>query len=133
RHGVRTLSSEREVTAPGGRRHPLPWLRMLLVVATAVTVWLAASYLPSPWRSVADRSFDVGLGPLLAVIASLMVAWTATVILKARALRRLPLVGLEEPLLSPARLATGRPEVRVVIVAGVERGCGASTLTFNLA
>jgi hypothetical protein len=98
-----------------------------------VTALLAVAYLPSPWRSVADRFFDVGLRPLLAAIAALVVVWTATVILKARAVRRLPSVGQEEPLLSPARLATGQPEVKVVILAGVERGCGASTLTFNLA
>ncbi len=118
---------------PIARRPPLFWPRILLVLAIAIAVLADAVVLPQPWRGM-ERGLLLALRwPALGVLVLLPATGLVLLVLTSRAIRELPLLVAEEPRLDPPRLTTGRSKVRVVTLDGLERSCGVTTLTFNLA
>ncbi len=115
------------------RRPPLFWPRILLVLAIAGAVLVDAVVLPQPWRGVEYQLLLAVRWPALTVLVLVLAAGLLLLVLTSRAITELPVLAAEEPRLDPPRLTTGRSEVRVVTLEGLEPGCGVTTLAFNLA
>lgn len=127
------MSSADEVHVPAARRRSLPWAAMLVVVAVAAAVVASAALLPPRWRAVDHRLIEmVRLPPLLALVG-LVALGMAAALLRARALRTLPVVGAEEPVVAAPSLPAIMDRAQVVTLFGLTPGCGVSTLAFNLA
>jgi hypothetical protein len=118
---------------PFGRRPPLFWPRILLILAIAGALLMDAVVMPQPWSGIEYRLVVALRWPALAVLGLLMAAGLGLLVRTSRTVPTLPVVGGEEPRLDEPRLTTGRSEVRVVTLAGLEPGCGVTTLAFNLA
>jgi hypothetical protein len=127
------LSSAGEVDVPPGRRAPLSWRPMLLVLAVAGAVLADAALMPQPWRGIEHRILLAVRWPALSVLILLLAVGLVGLVLTAGSPLTLPVVGAEEPRLDPPSFAASPAEVRVVTLAGLEPGCGVTTLAFNLA
>jgi hypothetical protein len=127
------LSSAGETPVSFARRPPLFWSRILLVLAIAGAVMVDAIILPQPWRGIERQLLLALRWPALAVLVLLLLAGLVLLVITSRSIPELPVVAAEEPRLDRPRLTTGRSEVRVVTLDGLEPGSGATTLAFNLA
>jgi hypothetical protein len=127
------LSSAGESVVSFARRHPLRWRPVLLVLAIAGAVVVDAIVMPQPWRGIEHRLLLAARWPALAVLVLALAGGLCFLRLTSRLIPALPVADAEEPRLGLPRLTTGGAEVKVVTLAGLEPGCGATTLAFNLA
>ena len=84
------------------------------------------------------RSIEHGLllavrWPALVLLVLLLATGLGGFLVRSRSTLALPAIDGEEPRLGPPRLTLPPSSVAVVTLAGLEPGCGVSTLTFNLA
>jgi hypothetical protein len=113
-------------------RPPQPWSRILLVLAIAAAVLVDSVVMPQPWRGMEHRFLLAVRWPAAVMLAMLLAAGLAGLVLRSMSTARPAVADAEEPRFGPPRLAPQR-SVRVVTVVGLEAGCGATTLAFNLA
>src|SRR5262245_14733431 len=89
--------------------------------------------MPQPWRGIEHRLLLAARWPALAVLVLALASGLCFLRLTSGPIPALPVADAEEPRLGPPRLTTGGAEVKVVTLAGLEPGCGVTTLAFNLA
>jgi MinD-like ATPase involved in chromosome partitioning or flagellar assembly len=126
------LSSAADLTVSFARRPPLPWPRILLFLAIATAVLVDAAVMPQPWRGIEHRVILAVRWPTAAVLVLLLAAGLAGLALRSASTTRPAVADAEEPRFGPPRIAAQR-SVKVVTVVGLEAGCGATTIAFNLA
>ena len=103
-----------------------------LTLLAAGAIWLGG-LLPAPWGAADRHVLQMARVPALAVAALLAVSWLSWSALRTRSREPLPAgAGAEEPLLGTLKVIACHSSSPVVVMAGMDKGAGVSTLTFNL-